>query len=128
MSSSDSSGNYLFSVPSGGSYTVTPNKPSLAPGAAGITTTDVVAVQRHFLSLGTPLSGCRLTAADVNGDTAINTIDVVAIQRFFLVLSTGTANTGKYRFNPLTRSYSTLNTNQTNQQNHSIHGRGVEIL
>src|SRR5436190_433991 len=57
--SSNGSGNYaLSSVPSGGNYTVTPSKANLAPGSAGITTVDVVAIQRHFLSIGTPLSGC----------------------------------------------------------------------
>jgi len=115
MRSSDASGNYLFSVPSGGSYTVTPSKVALPPGSSGINTTDVVAVQRHFLSIGTPLSGCRLTAADVNGDASINTVDVVAIQRFFLAQSTGTANVGKYQFNPVNRSYPGVVSNQTNQ-------------
>src|SRR6185436_8098129 len=87
---SDGSGNYSFtSLPSGGSYTVTPTKAALAPGSANINTTDVIATQRHFLGLGTPLSGCRLTAADVNADGLINTIDVIAIQRFFLGLPTG---------------------------------------
>ena len=115
LSSSDTSGNYLFSIPSGGSYTVTPTKAALAPGAVGINTVDVVTVQRHFLSIGTPLSGCRLIAADVNGDAAINTIDVVAIQRFFLFLSSGTANVGKYQFNPLNRTYQGVISNQPNQ-------------
>ena len=115
MRLSDASGNYTFSVPSGGSYTVTPTKAALAPGASGINTTDVVAVQRHFLAIGTPLSGCRLTAADVNGDASINTVDVVAIQRFFLAQSTGTANVGKYKFTPTNRSYPGVVTNQTVQ-------------
>ena len=67
---SDGSGNYTFSsLPSGGNYTVTPTKTALTPGSAGINTVDVIATQRHFLNIGTPLSGCRLTAADVNGDT-----------------------------------------------------------
>src|SRR5205814_33481 len=105
ISSSDASGNYTFSVPSGGSYTVTPTKAALPPGASGINTTDVVAVQRHFLMIGTPLSGCRLTAADVNGDATINTVDVIAIQRFFLAESSGTANVGNYKFTPVNRSY-----------------------
>ena len=53
---SDGSGNYQFSsLPSGGSYTVTPTKAARAPGSAGINTVDVVATQRHFLNLGTPL-------------------------------------------------------------------------
>src|SRR5207244_11284770 len=59
--SSDGSGNYtLSSVPAGGSYTVTPTKAALTPGSAGLTTVDVIAIQRHYLPLRTPLSGCRL--------------------------------------------------------------------
>jgi len=87
---------------------VTPTKAALSPGSSGIDTVDVIAIQRHFLNLGTPLSGCRLTAADVNADSSVDTIDVVAVQRFFLTLSTGIANTGKYKFNPISRSYSGL--------------------
>ena len=75
----------------------------------------MIATQRHFLSLGTPLSGCRLTAADVNGDTTINTVDVIAIQRFFLGQLTGTANTGTYQFTPTSRSYPGTVTDQTGQ-------------
>lgn len=114
--SSDASGNYLFpSLTSGGNYTVTPSKAALPPGFASINTIDVIAVQRHFLTIGTPLSGCRLTAADVNGVNGVNTVDVIAIQRFFLSLTSGLANTGKYQFIPVNRSYTPLTTNQTGQ-------------
>jgi hypothetical protein len=76
---------------------------------------DVIATQRHFLNI-TPLpSGCRLTAADVNADASINTVDVIAIQRFFLGLTTGIANTGKYQFNPASRTYPGVVSNQTAQ-------------
>ena len=113
---SDGLGNYQFSsLPSGGTYTVTPTKAALSPGSAGINTVDVVATQRHFLILGTPLTGCRLNAADTNGDSAVNTVDVVAIQRFFLTLPTGTANVGNYKFTPVNRTYQGLVTNQTAQ-------------
>ena len=84
---------------------MTPTKSALAPGSAGINTVDVIAIQRHILTLGTPLTGCKLTAADVNGDTAINTVDVIAVQRFAIGLLTGTANTGKYQFSPASRTY-----------------------
>jgi hypothetical protein len=94
---------------------VTPTKSALTPGATGINTVDVIATQRHFLNLGTPLAGCRLTAADVNGDTAVDTIDLIAIQRFFLVLPTGIANVGKYQFTPTSRSYSEIVSDQTAQ-------------
>ena len=113
----DGSGNYTFSgLTSGGSYTVTPTKTALAPGSTGINTVDVIATQRHFLNIGTPLSGCRLTAADVNGVGGVNTVDVIAIQRFFLGLSTGTANVGKYQFNPASRSYPAVVSNQTGSE------------
>jgi Kelch motif len=120
-SSSDStlthgSGNYTFSqLPSGGNYTVTPTKTALVPGSAGINTLDVIAIQRHFLNLGTPLTGCKLTAADVNGVGGINTLDVIAVQRFFLSQVTGIANVGKYKFIPVNRIYSGIGSNQTGQ-------------
>ena len=94
---------------------MTPSKAAIVPGSAGITTVDVIAIQRHFLNLGTPLSGCRLTAADVNASNTIDTVDVIAVQRFFLGLSTGIANTGKYQFNPVSRSYPGVVTDQTGQ-------------
>ena len=92
-----------------------PFKAARLPGSVGIDTVDVVATQRHFLNIGTPLTGCRLTAADVNGDSAVNTVDVIAIQRFFLELTTGTANVGKYQFNPTSRSYPGVVSDQTAQ-------------
>ena len=65
----NASGNYSFSgLTSGGSYTVTPSKADLSPGSIGIDTVDVIAIQRQFIGLGTPLSGCRLLAADVVHD------------------------------------------------------------
>ena len=109
-------GTYTFSsLPSGGNYTVTPSKAALAPGSTGISGVDAVAVQRHFLVLGTPLAGCRLTAADVNGIGGVDGIDAIAIQRFFLGFTSGIANVGKYKFTPLNRSYASLTSNQTAQ-------------
>ena len=94
---------------------MTPTNTALTPGSAGINTLDVIAIQRHFLSLGTPLIGCKLTAADVNGVGGINTLDVIAVQRFFLGQVTGTANVGKYQFSPVNRTYTGVVTNQTGQ-------------
>jgi len=111
----DALGNYTFSsLVSGGTYTVTPTKTALTPGSTGINTVDVIATQRHFLNIAL-LSGCRLTAADVNLDSAVNTVDVIAIQRFFLGLSTGIANVGRYQFSPMSRSYPGVVTDQTAQ-------------
>jgi len=111
----DSSGNYTLSLTAGGNYTLTPSKARRPLASSGINTIDAVALQRHFLHLGTPLSGCQLSAADTTGDGLYNTSDVVAIQRFLLGAATGTANTGKYVFNPAIRTYSAVVTDQTSQ-------------
>lgn len=114
---SNSSGNYSFSsVTSGGNYTVTPTRAALSAGGThGIDTIDAIATQRHYLGLGAPLSGCQLTAADVNGVQGITTADVIAIQRFYLGYTGGVANVGKYQFTPGSRSYPGILTSQTTQ-------------
>ena len=113
---SDGSGNYTFSsLASGGSYTVTPSKAALTPGSAGIDTADVIATQQHYLNIVLLLPGCGRDAADVNGDNRIDTSDVVAIQRFFIGRTFGIANTGKYQFTPVFRSYTGVTSNQTAQ-------------
>ena len=113
----DGSGNYQFSsLASGGTYTVTPTKAALLPGSAGINTVDVIGAQRLSSLYGTPLSGCRLAAADVNGDARVNTVDVIAIQRFYLgVLTTGPPMLENYEFSPASRTYPGVVSNQTAQ-------------
>ncbi len=119
----DGSGNYSFTaLPYGGNYTVTPSKVGISPGGPGsssISTVDVIAIQKHFLVLGTPLSGCRLLAADVASPSGVNTIDVLATQKFFLQLA-GFANVGKYQFNPTSTSYSPLTGDVTSQNYDAI--------
>jgi hypothetical protein len=116
----DAAGNYLLSsLPAGGNYVVTPTKADLLPASAGINTVDVIAIQRHFLSI-TLLTGCRLTAGDANGDANITTTDVIATQRFLLGFATGTANVGKFRFMPANTSYSAITADQVNQNYNSL--------
>lgn len=113
---SSGSGAYQFtSLPPGWNYTVTPSKGALIAGTAGINTIDVIAVQRHFLSISPLPPGCQLTAADVNSDNNINTPDVIAIQRFVLGQPSGFANTGTYRFTPVNRNYPGASGGQTGQ-------------
>jgi hypothetical protein len=118
---SDSSGNYaLSSVSYGGNYTVTPTKAPRLPSSAGITSVDIVAVQRHFLQIASLPPGCPTQAADVTGDGSINGIDVIAIQRFFLGFSTGIGNVGRYKFTPTNRTYSNLTDDQAAQNYDSL--------
>ena len=110
----DASGNYSFLVQANADYTVTPTKAARAPGSANINTVDVIAVQKQFLT-GTFLTGCKLMAADVNGDTFVTTQDVIAVQRFFLGFTNAIANTGKYKFMPASRAYTGIVGNLTGQ-------------
>lgn len=113
---SDETGRYDFSsLPAAANYIVTPTKARLELGAAGITTIDVIAVQRHFLTLAILPPGCPSIAADVSGDGIISTVDVIAIQRFFLGISTGIARTGTYEFSPISRFYLEIANDQTDQ-------------
>ena len=118
--STDSSGHYAFSIPAGGNYDVALTKNTLDPGSPNINTTDVVAVQRHLLHLGPPLSGCKLMAADVDGDNTVSTADAIAINQFYLGLSFPIGNTGQYQFMPGIRSYSNLSTDQVAQNYDAI--------
>jgi hypothetical protein len=45
----------------------------------------------------------------------VHTVDAIAVQRFFLGLTTGTANVGKYKFNPVSCSYPGIVIGQTGQ-------------
>jgi hypothetical protein len=111
----------LTGLVSGSSYTVTPTKAAKPPGTSGINTSDSIAIQRHFLVLGTPLTGCRLLAADTNDPAnGVTTTDAIAAQRFFLGLTTGIAQTGRYKFSPVTRSYAPLLANQSAQDFNAI--------
>src|ERR1044072_5485353 len=48
----DASGNYTFSsLPGGGNYVVTASKTPVVPGGHGITSVDLIAVQRHYLNI-----------------------------------------------------------------------------
>jgi CSLREA domain-containing protein len=112
--STDSNGNYSINLPTGGSYTLTPAKSALAPGAGGIDTLDVAGAQSQFLGY-TSLSSCALTAADANEDSIVDTFDVIAIQRYYLGLNTGIANVGQWRFSPASHTYGNLAANQSSQ-------------
>jgi hypothetical protein len=112
----DDSGNYSFTdLPYDGVYTVTPSKARRPPGSPGIDTLDVQKAQALHFAEPPPVLLCDSIAADCAPPVGITTADIIAIQRFFLALSTGIGNVGKYQFSPVSRSYSPLVTDQTEQ-------------
>lgn len=54
----------------------------------GISTVDLVKIQRHILALEPFSSDCRLYAADVNNDNVINGIDLIELRKLILGIYT----------------------------------------
>ncbi|MEK6303455.1 MAG: C25 family cysteine peptidase [Acidobacteriota bacterium] len=104
----NASGFYTQDVAESGLWNITPSKPNLAPGGAGINVGDINRAQQIFLNVGTPPTACQTKAADTNEDLSVNLTDVNAISRFFLSFATGIFNTGQARFIPTSNAVNVL--------------------
>jgi len=93
----DIQGNYIFNgVPAGGNYIITPMKD--IGDKNGVTGGDLVAIQRHILSI-TPLgSPYKRIAADGNNTQSISGGDLVNIQRLILSLDLAFPANQSWRF------------------------------
>ncbi|TVR83874.1 MAG: HYR domain-containing protein [Saprospirales bacterium] len=123
---SNSTGFYLFQFPQFSSFEVAPefNQNWLD----GVSTLDLILIQRAVLGIDTLANPYYIIAADANNDGAISTIDLILLQRLILGLDSELAGNTSWRFipedytfdhpqNPLaenwpeTRSYSLLEEN-----------------
>ena len=106
-----STGNYSFTNLSNGSYVVTPTKTG---AISGINTTDVSRILNHIA--GTPLTACQQLAADASLNGAINTTDVSHVLNHIAGNPPVASNhTGEWRFNPPSRTYISITSDQTAQ-------------
>jgi len=79
----NSEGEYAFvDMPLGGNYSVTPEKN--IEYLNGVSTLDLILIQRHILGLQELDSPYKLIAADVNGSNDINGIDLVELRKLIL--------------------------------------------
>jgi hypothetical protein len=69
-------------MPTGGAYEITPSKDDDALN--GITTADIILIQKHILGLQTLDSPYKLIAADVNHDEKIGGNDIINIRKLLL--------------------------------------------
>ena len=92
-----SDGNYMFPNLTGGTnYTVTPEK-DMNHGN-GISTFDLIIMQKHILGIQLLDSPYKIIAADVNKSQTISTVDIVELRRLILnQITEFTANTS-WRF------------------------------
>jgi hypothetical protein len=97
MAQTDLNGSFMFnSVPLNGDYTVTPMLDE--DPANGVTTYDIVLIQRHILGITELDSPYKWIAADANNSGAITTSDLVEIRKVILLLSNGFTNNTSWRF------------------------------
>jgi hypothetical protein len=97
--STPESGTYSFSqLTLGGDYTVTPVLD--ANYLNGVSTFDLVLIQRHILGVQPLGSPYKMIAADVNNSRTITTLDVIQLRRLILAIDTELASNTSWRFIP----------------------------
>lgn len=90
-------GIYSFgNMPIGGSYTVSPSKNDDILN--GVTTLDLVMMQRHILGIQKLTSPYKMIAADVNKDKNITAADLVELRKVILGVNTKFSNNESWRF------------------------------
>ena len=109
---SDLSGNYSLSGFGSGAYTVTPSKPA-NQDVNGIQAFDAALIAQHVVGLIT-LNATQLAAANVSNSPQVSSFDAALIAQYVVSIP-NPGVTGSWRFTPVNRSYSSLATNQTNQ-------------
>ncbi len=121
-------GNYSLSGFGSGAYTVTPTKPMVVQNNMTnpnnpILSFDASQIQKYKVGLIT-LTPKQLEAADVDGNGTVQSFDAALIQQYKAQIppAFGVNNTGKWKFNPLSRGYSDtdLDTNQSGQDYEAI--------
>ncbi len=97
MEMTNGSGDYTFAdMPIGGAYQVKP-KYDLDP-LNGVSTLDIVIIQRHILGIKDLDDAYELIAADANNDESITSSDLLDIRRMILGLISSFPNNESWRF------------------------------
>ncbi|TNE57763.1 MAG: HYR domain-containing protein, partial [Bacteroidetes bacterium] len=95
---SDQNGIYGFpnALPFGSDYTVTPTKDN--DPLNGVSTFDLVLINKHILGLAPLNSPYKMIAADANNSRSITTFDIVELRKLILGIYTELPNNTSWRF------------------------------
>ncbi len=97
MDMTEEDGQYAFQdMPTGGSYAVIPNKD--IDYLNGVSTLDIIVIQRHILGVEQLDSGYKLLAADVNGSENITAIDLIELRKLILGVYDELPNNTSWKF------------------------------
>ena len=89
---------YLFPVFGGGNYIISASKNGELNKSKGLTTLDLLTIQRHVVMLDTITNPYLKVAADVNQNGSVSTFDALIAQRNILSLDTVIANSSNWVF------------------------------
>ena len=90
--------NYALDVPIEANFTVTPSKDINIRN--GVSTYDLLQIQRHILTLDTLDSPYKIIAADINHSNSISAFDLVVMRKVILFDSDTFPNNTSWRFVP----------------------------
>ncbi len=96
MQNTDNAGNYMFQIPSVGAYTITPERD--VDHLNGVTTLDLLLINKHILGLDTLESPFKMIAADANSSRSITTFDIVELRKLILGVYSELPNNTSWRF------------------------------
>ncbi|MEP7266712.1 MAG: T9SS type A sorting domain-containing protein [Saprospiraceae bacterium] len=95
----NSSGQYAFiNIPFKGPIAITAQRNDAA--ANGVSTIDLLKIQRHILGIEPITDPYNLIAADINNDKEITTGDLIELRKIILNISAAFANNTSWRFVP----------------------------
>jgi len=89
-------GKYTLEIPTGGTYSIRPEH-DVAP-LNGVSTLDMLLINKHILGLDTLDSPYKLVAADANNSRTVTTFDIVELRKLILGLYTKFPNNSSWRF------------------------------
>lgn len=97
IDTTDASGEYAFpSMPLGGNYQLTPKKD--IDYLNGVSTLDIIVIQRHILGNELLDSPYKLIAADANNDQQVSAIDLIELRKLILGIYDELPNNDSWRF------------------------------
>jgi len=127
MVTTDNSGTFSYQVEKGADYTIKPSK-DLNP-LNGVSTFDLVLIQKHILGLTTFESPYSYIAADINQSKTVTAYDMVILRQLILNITTDFPNNESWKFvnmaypmdapNPLLEGY---------EQSHKVTNIDTDIM
>ncbi len=94
----NNTGYYNFNVQQGSSFQITPSRKNTSSPVAGISTLDILLIQRHILNIQPLSSPYKIIAADVNQSGSVTTMDILLIKSLILQNTSSFPNNEVWKF------------------------------